>query len=533
MTALQNIGLHSGFLSSAAQYPDRDALAIGERIWSYKEAEEITRRWANALLQSCANRPNRIGILAYRCEVSYLATLACLFSGAAFVPLNPNFPLSRTRSMLEEAKLDAIFVDSKGASQIGELLEKIKVPVVLSPEAAAPLSAPESGLTWIGPQALRNAKPLHQVVEVQADSLAYLLFTSGSTGQPKGVPITHSNIIHFLRVMGERYKLTPEDRLTQTFEQTFDPSVFDLFMAWWNGACACSIQAIELLSPFQFVREKKITWWNSVPSIPALLQRKNLLSANSLSNLRWSIFGGEALPRSIAEAWQRAAPSSIVENLYGPTETTVACSAYRWEPFTSARECVGGLVPIGKVFPGLEHVVVDESLQVVPPGSAGELCIAGPQVFPGYWNDATRTAERTFTGLGHGARFYRTGDKVCLLDTGNYAFLGRTDQQCKINGHRVELGEIESALLKEPQVTQAAALLAPSEDGVARGIVAFVSGSPIDGKILTQMLRSQLPSYMVPKAIHCLETLPQTANGKIDREELRRILASGIARESR
>lgn len=184
------------------------------------------------------------------------------------------------------------------------------------------------------------------------------------------------------------------------------------------------------------------------------------------------------------------------ENLYGPTETTIACSAYRLEPDSRARECVGGLVPIGRVFPGLEHLVLDGSLRSVSSGTAGELCIAGPQVFRGYWNDSTKTAERIFTRAGDGVRFYRTGDRVCQLETGNYTFLGRIDQQCKINGHRVELGEIEFALLQQPHVLQAAAIISPSEDGVTRVIVAFVSGSPIDGKKLMQALSLQIPSYV-------------------------------------
>lgn len=197
-----------GFFPSAARHSTRIALVIGKRQWSYEEAEEIARRWAGALLCSCAHRPSRIGILAYRSEVSYIAKLSCLFSGAAFVPLNPNLPLPRTRSMLEEAGLDAIFVDTKGATQIGDLLEKSRVPLVISPEVSAPTLAHECAFTWIGPQAIRTAEPLNQIAEVNTDDLAYLLFTSGSTGQPKGVPITHRNVAHFLGVMQERYQLT-------------------------------------------------------------------------------------------------------------------------------------------------------------------------------------------------------------------------------------------------------------------------------------------------------------------------------------
>jgi amino acid adenylation domain-containing protein len=347
---------------------------------------------------------------------------------------------------------------------------------------------------------------------------AYLLFTSGSTGRPKGVPIAHRNVTAFLEHNQRRYQLTSADRLSQTFDQTFDLSIFDLFMAWNAGAAVCSLQPIQLLAPFRFLEQHRVSVWFSVPSVAALMQRQGTLRPGSLPTLRWSLFCGEALPASTAEAWQAAAPQSIVENLYGPTELTIACSTYRWDPVRSPAECVQGLVPIGRVYDGLRELIVDDQQRPVGPGEVGELCVAGPQTFAGYWRAPELTAERVLSYGG--ARYYRTGDLVRRTETGALAYLGRGDHQVKIGGYRIELGEVEAALRRAGCI-EAAALAHPA--ATPDGIVAFVSGAVEVGQ-LEAALRQQLPGYMVPRAIHVAEPMPLNANGKVDRGALRQRL---------
>jgi amino acid adenylation domain-containing protein len=481
--------LRSGFLSSAARHPDAVALTIGTRAWTYAEAEHIARRWASRILDVSGGQARRVGVFGYRSETSYLGALASLFAGAAFVPLNRRFPVERTRAMLEQADVDALLVDADALSQVDEILRGLpRRPPVIIPVADTTATVPLSALPDVTP-----------------GDLAYLLFTSGSTGRPKGVPVTHGNVVHFLDVNQRRYQLTSADRLSQTFDQTFDLSIFDLFMAWGAGAAVCSLQPIELLAPFRFLERNKITVWFSVPSVAALMQRQNLLTPGSLPTLRWSLFCGEGLPRSTAEAWQAAAPQSVVENLYGPTELTIACSVYRWDRERSPAECVQDLVPIGRPYEGLSSLIVD-----------GELCVGGPQTFPGYWRAPELTAERTFER--DGVRYYRTGDVVRELPDGGYAYLGRTDHQVKIGGYRIELGEIE-AVLRRAGCIEAAALPWPAAQG-AEAIVAFVSGD-VDVGQLAESVRRELPSYMVPRAIKVVEPMPLNANGKVDRAALR------------
>lgn len=238
-----------------------------------------------------------------------------------------------------------------------------------------------------------------------------------------------------------------------------------------------------------------------------------------------------AASRASAEAWQVAAPQSILENLYGPTELTIACLVHRWHPQNSPRLCVNDIVPIGRPFEGLAAAVVGEQLQPLP-DEAGELCVCGPQTVPGYWKDPTKTAER-FVKLSavdsSGMPFYRTGDRVVRLPDGEHAYLGRADHQIKVLGNRVELGEIEAALLRHPRVVEAVAVGWPEESGTAHGIVAFVCGSDVDPEELKRAAGQLLPPYMTPRHIFLLDQMPVNANGKVDRGAIRHHLATKAA----
>jgi amino acid adenylation domain-containing protein len=524
----QSKRLHTFFLESAARYPEVPAISVGVRELTYADVEDTARRWASSLLEACPTAPKRVGILAYRSEVGYIGVLATLFAGGTFVPLNPTFPAQRTRSMMELAALDALIVDGNSLKQLTEVIESLRqIHVVLLPETDTFCISP-IGVRVLNQADLEKAKPLQQLPSVPDYAHAYLLFTSGSTGQPKGVPITHANVVHFLEVNQRRYQLTHEDRLSQTFDQTFDLSIFDLFMAWGSGACVCAIQPIQLLSPFRVVREKNITVWFSVPSVISLLRKKNLLKPGSLLSLRLSLFCGEALTKDSVEAWQSAAPNSIIENLYGPTELTIACAAYRWHPEHSQKECFNGIVPIGRVYENLHDLVVDENLQPVLSGEDGELCVAGAQTFPGYWNDFQKTALSTFTRSdqhGNKLRYYRTGDRVRLVEN-NYIYLGRMDRQIKVLGYRVDLGDVEATLRAVPGVIEAVALGWPVNNEGSEGIIAFVSGNLLNVELLTAKARNCLPAYMVPRTIHVLDNMPLNANGKVARNLLYEKLGS-------
>jgi acyl-CoA synthetase (AMP-forming)/AMP-acid ligase II len=268
-----------------------------------------------------------------------------------------------------------------------------------------------------------------------------------------------------------------------------------------------------------------------VPSLAATMTSLGLLRDGDFPALRWSLFCGEALPASVAEAWSRAAPNSTVENLYGPTEATIACTGYRWDPARSPSECELGVVPIGTPLPGTTSLVADEALVDVGPGESGELLVAGPQVTAGYLDDPERTAASFVRPPGRTAVHYRTGDRV-RRPAGDepLRYLGRLDDQIKVQGHRVELGEVEAAVRDAGGVSDVAAVGWPVTSSGFGGIVAFVAAGAVEAVDLPALrsgVARRLPRYMVPREIRVVGTLPRNANGKRDRKALVRMLDEG------
>jgi amino acid adenylation domain-containing protein len=512
--------LRSGFVARARSQPDAPALLVKGVLRTYGELDVAARRWAAGIVEASDRAPERVGVYGYRSEVAYTGVLAALMSGAAFVPLNPTFPVDRTRAMIDSADLDAIIVDETAAAQLADLMPQLRrVPLLVVPDAEQTPLAPGT----LGKHALAAMRPLQDLPPVLPHEVAYLLFTSGSTGTPKGVPVSHGNALHFIDVMTQRYGIVAADRFSQTFDQTFDLSVFDLFVAWEAGASVYVPAPLELIAPTRFINGHGLTVWFSVPSIPALMRKKRFLKPGLFPGLRLSLFCGEPLPVASAEAWQEAAPNSILENLYGPTELTIACLLHRWDPVTSPTLAVNGMVPIGRPYPGLGAVLLGDDLQPVA-GGPGELCVSGPQTVAGYWQDPDRTAERFISvavSERTSMRVYRTGDRAARLPSGDYVYLGRVDHQIKVLGHRVELGEIEATLRRDSRVVEAVAIGWPVEDGTAQGVVAFVSGIGVDTEAVLQGARGLLPDYMVPRELRVIEVMPLNANGKIDRGALR------------
>jgi non-ribosomal peptide synthetase component F len=310
------------------------------------------------------------------------------------------------------------------------------------------------------------------------------------------------------------------------FDTTFDLSVLDLFVAWQGGACVCCPGEKTLPNPDKYLRESRLTVWSSVPSVALLMKRFGILKPQRYDSLRWSLFCGEPLPMDVAAAWVGAASNSTLENLYGPTELTVACTAYRWDARRAVSESRLGIVPIGQPLAGMCALIVDGDLQEVPPGTIGELLMAGAQTTAGYWRDEAATARSYVKVPGMPDVYYRTGDRVRRpVGDEPITYVGRADHQIKVLGYRVELGEIESRLREEPAVEAAVAIGWPLTTAGAAGIVAFVSGSgAIDPTAIRESLAGSLPSYAVPHAIHVLPELPLNSNGKVDRRALQRAL---------
>jgi amino acid adenylation domain-containing protein len=524
--------LFSGFLRAAVDWPDRPALRVEGQQLSYAELRHQACSLAATLQHDAPSEGSPLtAVFAYRSVVAFTGVLAALLRGHGYVPLNRTFPVARTRAMLERSRCRALIVDAASAAQLDELLEGLEreLYIVLPAEADAPgFSLRWPRHTFASMTGLLPAEQWRQVA-VPAVAIAYLLFTSGSTGIPKGVMVTHGNVLPFVDSMVDRYVITEEDRFSQTFDMTFDLSVFDMFVAWERGASLHCPAERELIQPGRFIRESGLTIWFSVPSTGIFMRRLGALKPASYPSLRVSLFCGEPLPMAVADAWAQAAPNSIVENLYGPTEVTIACTLYRWDPATTPTQGERGLVPIGEPYPGMQCLVVDDALAEVAEGGVGELLMTGPQVTPGYWEDPEKTRASFVEPPGRGTIYYRTGDLVRRPSPGQpMVYLRRKDHQIKVQGHRVELGEVEAVLRDASGVDAVVALGWPITEQGAGGIVAFVGAMDLDVPQLSSACAARLPGYMVPRTIHLRERLPLNSNGKFDRNALLEILKETI-----
>jgi acyl-CoA synthetase (AMP-forming)/AMP-acid ligase II len=273
------------------------------------------------------------------------------------------------------------------------------------------------------------------------------------------------------------------------------------------------------MAPGQFINNRKITVWFTVPSTAMFMSQFSQLKPNTYPELRYSFFCGEALSGRLASMWQKAAPNSIVENLYGPTEATIATARYRWQPDKSIEYCENGITPIGEMFPHQQREIFSRDGDIVEQGEEGELYIAGPQVFDGYI-ERPKANKESFAEIG-GTRWYRTGDLVREDDGGRLHFISRIDNQIQIRGHRVELLEIEATIRDIVESEMVAAVGWPVEEGIAQSIQAFiVPEEEISPKEVIQECETELPDYMIPKEIHLIEEMPFNVNGKIDRKQL-------------
>ena len=524
--------LWNGFMRSAELFPDRPAVIAEGKTFTHKELRERACRIA-ATIQAypeCSATP-LTAVLGYRSPTAFAGILGSLLAGNGYVPLNRTFPVDRTRTMFERSECRSIVADEKSVPQLENLLEKSqKELLVVLPEIE-------------NVEALRKRWPTHtfagaselspalewQEPEANPDAIAYLLFTSGSTGTPKGVMIAHRNVTAFLDYMVDRYEIRENDRLSQMFDMTFDLSVFDMFASWERGACVCCPSQKALINPGKFIQDMELTIWFSVPSSVAFMKKLGSLKPGRYPSLRCSLFCGEALPVASAWAWLEAAPNSILENLYGPTELTIACALYRWDPVRSPDQCELDLVPIGYPYPGMNVLVADQNLREVCPAEEGELLMNGPQMSAGYWKDSRRTESAFVVPAGRTEIFYRTGDRVRRPENdGPLTFLGRIDDQVKILGHRVELGEIEAVVRKKCGLDGVAAIGWPVTESGHGGIEVFIEGEMKGNDEVRNAIASELPDYMVPRRIHFMGRLPRNVNDKFDRAAMRKLLEEGL-----
>lgn len=503
-------------------YTDNAALFAGDKVYSYGDLFGEASRGAAALkyLGFYGNSP--VALMGMRGRFTYSGLLSAIMAGGYYVPTNPSYPAARNIKILKNSGAKFAFLDSEYINEYEEVLKNCSGITVITDEKNRS-------------EALAEAYPHHCFAasgdfepvspffhERKPEDFIYLLFTSGSTGEPKGVPITYGNLSAYLKAFLLRHKILPEDRFIQLFDLTFDLSAHQIFLAFTAGACLYVPDGGSLLNPSVFVKKHKITHWASVPTVLSILQKLRVLKGGDFPDMKYAMMCGEALPCDLASLWMKAAPYSLLENLYGPTEATIACLYHKFDPERPEKYSINGLVPIGKAYAGMKTAVADENGKPVKKGSIGELLLAGEQLAPGYLNDPAKTSEK-FINIG-GEIFYKTGDLVRENEAG-LVFIGRADTQIKLRGYRIELSEIENEAAKICGTHMAVALPFPPDAANYTGIALFVQDNgEWEPASASALLAEKLPAYMVPSKIVPLGDFPRNASGKVDRNALKKLI---------
>ena len=473
--------------------PDAMAVVDDCGAHTYAALHNRAEQLASALRGLGVAPGDRVGVWATKSMHTIAAMQAALRLGAAYVPLDPASPTLRIRRVVDEAGLAAL---------------------ITTPDRIADLSATGETPPWLGVDRPLPATQALPWAEVTEDDLAYILFTSGSTGDPKGVCVGDGNAVAFVEWAHNTLNAQSSDRFANHAAFHFDLSVLDLYVAFAAGACVSIVPASIAFAPSQLVRfmaDHRISVWYSVPSALTLMLRHGGLATTSLPHLRAILFAGEPFAIPHMRALREAHGHCRFLNLYGPTETNV-CTWYEVTELPADRITP---VPIGQASCGNQVWAETSTGERTSPGEEGELVVDGPTVMQGYWGRPPQAGP------------YRTGDWVRHLPSGDYAYVGRIDGMVKVRGHRVELGDVEAALLTHPDIVDACVVVCG--EGIDAVLVAWVVIRDDDVPTLLSIkahCAQRLPPYMTVGELRAVPALPRTNNGKINRQQLRRSTAA-------
>jgi D-alanine--poly(phosphoribitol) ligase subunit 1 len=477
---------------SFIQHAEKKALCINNTFYTYSQFAEKIKSIQNIILNHTKKQKQIIALHTSDDIETYASILACWFSGCAFVPLNPNHPEVRNQNILEQT----------GAILISPTGEKTD------------------------PDIRQDDKSLIEVVPVEKNDLMCILFTSGSTGIPKGVPMNRGNIDCTMDAFfALDYNLTSDDGFLQMFDFGFDMSMLSYLPAFMLGACVYTVseQKIRYLAALKVMQDHPVTFAAMVPSTLTFLQP--FFSKMALPRLRFSVLGGEPFYKDIFTGWAPCIPNARIINISGPSEITMACMGYELSRKEENKH-YNGVLAFGSPWKNTTALVVDEQLKPVPAGMQGELCFAGNHVMAGYWKIPEKNKEVFFNfDSGSGLqRFYRTGDMAIRDNDDIFLSCGRIDQQVKIQGHKVELGEIEHHVRTLTGSSKVAAIAHNNDSGL-REITIFVDESIVlKNDEIMRNLQKIVPVYMLPSRIIRIKDFPSNNSGKTDRIALTKLL---------
>jgi D-alanine--poly(phosphoribitol) ligase subunit 1 len=483
------------FIETAEIYSGRNAFCINEVFYTYSDFSKLISKIRRAI-QNIGISVENIGLVANDDIETYASIFAIWFEGYTYVPLHPQQPLERNFEIIVQADIDLV-IDSS-------------------------LKTEFTGKAVIASKSLAFAAIDLKPEVIPDNSLAYILFTSGSTGKPKGVPISRSNIGAFVNAFWDiGYNISENDRCLQPFDLTFDLSVMSYLIPLTKGACVYTVPMNKIRYSYiaQLLEDHSLTIALMVPSTIRYL--RPYFKEIELPSLRYNLFCGEALPEDLIREWSVCLPNAIIDNVYGPTEDTVFCSVYRYNK-NGLNKSYNGVLSIGKTMISGQMIIVNDENIELPEGQHGELCLSGSQLTPGYWKNPEKDLEVFFID-NQNVRFYKSGD-ICFKDSEDDIFyVGRKDSQTKIQGYRVELGEIEFFARGFLEGVNAVAMTYSNEIG-NNEIVLFIEKHNFDLTSMQNYLKTKLPSYMIPTRYIFEPSFPLNNNGKIDKNKLKAIL---------
>ncbi len=513
--------IHHAIENSAEQFPNHEAFKFENKSLTYQELVKQANSLAHLLIDQGVKKGDRIGVYCNKSIESAVAIYGIMKAGGAYVPLDPSAPATRIRFILKNCQIRGLVTQPQKRSHLGDILAET-TPLEYVIGLAQNTELPIRIFDWETVTQISAESP--PKVKIMEQDLAYIMYTSGSTGEPKGIMHTHQSGLSYAKMSAHTYSLNEGDRLGNHSPLHFDMSTLDYFSGPLVGATTVIIPEAYTKIPAslsQLIETEKLTIWYSVPFALIQLLHRGLLSDRNLNSLRWVLFGGEPFPPKYLYELMEQLPQARFSNVYGPAEIN-QCTYYHIPPLESVPD---EPVPIGRIWDNAEELVVDEQDQPVPQGEIGELLVRTPTMMCGYWQSPDLNKKAFFyrnrTG-NHQEVFYRTGDLVQLQSDRNYRFLGRKDRQIKTRGYRVELDEIETALVSHPLVEEAGVFGVQDSEG-SQHIEAVVTLKEQTKVTPTELIRygaTVLPRYAVPVKIAIREELPRTTSGKIDRRIL-------------
>lgn len=503
---------------------------MGDRCLSYGELEERSNQLARAIAAVRSQAGARVCFLLDKSPDAIITIIGILKAGCIYTPLDPSSPPSRLARIIDSCEPEVVITDSGRLGLIEKALrESSVVPPVIGLVDTGELPDGASKHSFTAADIQRMPDTTVNSTTRPSDP-AYILFTSGSTGVPKGVPISHESVSVFVDWANRYFGVTENDRLSGHTAFHFDLSVYDIFGTMAAGAELHQLPPGVSLLPnkvVDFIRQSQLTQWFSVPSVLNYIYKFNVLSQDDFPSLKRVLWCGEVLPTPTLIYWMQNLPHVSFTNLYGPTEATIASSYYT---VPAVPDSGTQPVPIGRPCGGETLHILDSDLKPVPEGETGDLYIAGAGLSPGYWRDPEKTASAFIQHdiNGRNVRIYRTGDLAFTGDDGEIYFVGRSDTQIKSRGYRIELGEIETALSTIEEVVESAVVAIPS-DGFEGSLICCAYAPREDSMVTAADLRRKLqalvPDYMLPGRWTEYKVLPKNGSGKIDRADLKRIFA--------